>query len=97
MSAGTIIRKPSAFVPIVMSSIAILLVVTQVVAVGIAPQADEGTAAHIWQLLMVIQLPVIAYFGVRYVPIAPEEGSMVLATQIAFALAAAAPVFLLGF
>ena len=80
-----------------MSSIALLLVLAHVATVGVAPQADEGAAAHIWQLLMVAQLPVIAYFGIRWVPPAPKQGLMVLVTQLAFALAAALPVFLLGF
>jgi len=80
-----------------MSSIALLLVLAHVATVGVAPQADEGAAAHIWQLLMVAQLPVIAYFGIRWVPPAPKQGLMVLVTQLAFALGAALPVLLLGF
>lgn len=80
-----------------MSSIALLLVLAHVATVGVEPQADEGAAAHIWQLLMVAQLPLIAYFGIRWVPPAPKQGLIVLVTQLAFALAAALPVFLLGF
>jgi len=97
MSVGTLIRRPSGFLPVAMSSIALLLVLAHVATVGVAPQADEGAAAHIWQLLMVAQLPVIAYFGIRWVPPAPKQGLMVLVTQLAFALGAALPVLLLGF
>ena len=97
MRPHTLFRKPSAFLPIVMSSIALLLVLAHVATVGVEPQADEGAAAHLWQLLMVGQLPLIAYFGIRWVAPAPRQGLVVLATQLAFALVAAMPVFLLGF
>jgi hypothetical protein len=80
-----------------MSSIALLLVLARVATVGVEPQADEGAAAHIWQLLMVAQLPLIAYFGIRWVPPAPRQGLIVLVTQLGFVLVGAMPVFLLGF
>jgi hypothetical protein len=46
---------------------------------------------------MVGQLPLIAYFGVRWVPPAPRQAVTVLLAQLGLALVAAAPVFLLGF
>jgi hypothetical protein len=97
MSVETLFKRPSGFLPVAMSSIALLLVLAQVATVGVEPQPDEGAAAHIWQLLMVAQLPLIAYFGIRWVPPAPKQGLIVLVTQLAFALVAAVPVFLLGF
>lgn len=62
---------------------------------GTAPQADEGTAAHIWQLLMAAQAPIILYFAVKWVPQSPGQASPILGLQIVAALAAIAPVFLL--
>jgi hypothetical protein len=97
MSVTTPFRKPSAFLPMVMSSLALLLVLAHVATVGVEPQADEGAEAHLWQLLMVAQLPLIAYCGVRWVPPAPRQGLIVLLTQLAFALVAAIPVVLLRF
>jgi len=97
MSVGTLFRRPSGFLPVAMSSIALLLVLVHVATVGVEPQADEGAAAHIWQLLMVAQLPLIAYFGTRWVPLALKQGLIVLATQLALALMATMPVLLLGF
>jgi hypothetical protein len=44
-----------------MSATALAIVLGYAVIVGIAPQADEGIAAHTWQILMVGQLPVIAF------------------------------------
>ena len=72
-----------------------LLVAALLFGFGRSPDGDEGTAAHLWQLLMAGQLPVIAYFALRWLPTAPREGAMVLATQLVSLLAAAAPVFLL--
>jgi hypothetical protein len=97
MSVATLFRRPSGFLPLAMSSIALLLVVVHVATVGVTPQADEGPEAHLWQLLMVAQLPFIAYVGIRWVPAAPKQGLIVLLTQVAFALVAAMPVFLLEF
>jgi hypothetical protein len=62
---------------------------------GVSTNGDEGAAAHLWQLLMLGQVPVIGYFAVRYLPQAPREGPIVLFAQLAAGLAAAAPVFLL--
>jgi hypothetical protein len=97
MTVATLFRKPSAFLPVAISLVALLLVLAYVATVGVKPQADEGAVAHLWQLLMVAQLPLIAYWGVRWVPTAPRQGLIVLITQLAFALVAAAPVVLLGF
>jgi hypothetical protein len=79
-----------------MSSVALLIVAAHIALVGVTPQPDEGAEVHVWQLLMLGQLPLMAYFGVRWVPPAPRLGLTVLLTQVAMALAAAAPVFLLG-
>lgn len=62
---------------------------------GVSTTADEGAAAHLWQLLMVGQVPVIGYFCLRWLPVAPREGAIVIAAQLIAGLAAAAPVFLL--
>jgi hypothetical protein len=97
VSATTLFRKPSAFVPVAMSLVAFVLVLAYVAIVGTKPQADEGTVAHIWQLLMVGQLALIAYWGMRWVPQAPRPGLIVLVIQLTCALAAVLPVIVLGF
>jgi hypothetical protein len=97
MRVQTLFKKPSGFIPVAMSSVALLIVLAHVALVGVEPEADEGAAAHLWQLLMVGQMPLIAYFGVRWVAAAPRQGLMVLATQLGFALMAALPIFIFGF
>jgi hypothetical protein len=89
--------KPSAFLPVAMSIAALATVLVYVARFGVAKQPDEGAAAHLWQLLMATQVPIIAFFAVRWLPRAPRRALPVLALQVVAALAAAAPVFLLGF
>ena len=91
-----IIKQPSAYVPIAMSLAALATVVIHVARIGAAREPDEGAAAHIWQLLMAAQLPIIAFFAVKWLPQAPKEALVVLALQMVAVLAALAPVFLLG-
>ena len=63
---------------------------------GAAAGPDEGAAAHLWQLLMAAQLPVVAYFGFRWLPRERWLAVKVLGIQAIAAVAAAAPVYLLG-
>jgi hypothetical protein len=90
------LKRPSAFIPLAMSLAALILVLGHVVLFGAAREPDEGTAAHLWQLLMAGQIPVIAFFAVRWLPQAPGQALLVLGLQTVAALAAAAPVFLLN-
>jgi len=95
MSLSTMLKRPSAALPVVMSLAALGVVLVHVAVFGAAREADEGAAAHIFQLLMVAQLPVMGYFAIRWLPEAPRQGLAVLALQVAAAIAAFAPVFLL--
>lgn len=63
---------------------------------GVVHEADEGATAHIWQLLMTGQWPILTYFVIRWLPRVPRQTLYVLALQIGAALAALAPVYLLG-
>ena len=95
MKTAEIIRQPSAFLPVTMSLIALATVLIHVAMFGTAREADEGTAAHIWQLLMAAQIPIVAYFAIKWLPQAPRQAPYILALQIVAALAALAPVFIL--
>jgi hypothetical protein len=93
MSLWTMIRKPSAFLPVTMSLSAIAVIVIHIAFVGTARQADEGTSAHLWQLLMAGQMPIILFFAATSLPQSPRQALPVLAMQIGAAFAAAFPVF----
>lgn len=97
MTRFEMLRKPSAVLPVAMSLGALATVLVHVVRFGVARQSDEGTSAHLWQLLMGAQFPVIVFFALRWIPQAPRQALAVLALQLGAALAAAAPVLLLGF
>lgn len=92
----SLLRKPSAFLPLAMSLTAIVTIVVTVATQGTAPQADEGTAAHIWQFLMGSQLPIIVLFAITQMQRSPRAAGQVLALQVAAAVCAAAPVFIFG-
>ena len=92
-----ILKKPSAFLPLAMSLGALATVLIYVAMFGPAPQADEGTAAHIWQILMAGQIPIIVFFAFKWLPRTPKEALLVLVLQGGAALMALAPVFLLRF
>ena len=92
-----ILKSPSAFLPLAMSFGALATVISYVALFGPAPQADEGTAAHIWQILMAGQIPIILFFALRWLPRTPRQALLVLALQGSAALMAVAPVYLLKF
>jgi hypothetical protein len=94
MTFSTMMKHPSAFLPLAMSSAAVVTVLVHVARFGAAPQADEGTAAHIWQLLMIAQVPIVAFFAIKWLPESPRPALYVLTLQAVAVLAALAPVFL---
>lgn len=93
-SFGAIVRHPSALIPMAMSLIALALVVGPIAFYGPpVREADEGAIAHLWQILMAGQLPVLAFFAIKWLPRAPKSTLAVLALQAGAVLAAMAPVF----
>lgn len=89
------LKRPSALIPLAMSFAALSVVLGHIAIFGAAHEADEGTAAHLWQLLMAGQIPVIAFFAIKWLPRSARQALPVLALQAVAGLAAAAPVFLL--
>jgi hypothetical protein len=94
MSFSTL-KRPSALIPLGMSLAALSLVLGHTAMFGTAREPDEGAAAHLWQLLMAGQIPIIAFFAIRWLPQGPRQALPVLALQAVAGVAAAAPVFLL--
>jgi len=95
MNPLPVLKHPSAYLPLVMSLGALGTVLVFLTLNGPAPQADEGTAAHIWQLLMAAQVPIIGFFAFKWLPQSPPQAAPILALQCAAAFVAMAPVFLL--
>jgi len=90
---ASVLRRPSAVAPVVMSLAALALVLGHVAMYGIVHEADEGTPAHVFQLLMAGQVPVIGYFVLRYLPEAPRRAVWVVILQLAAAAAAFGALF----
>ena len=90
------LKRPSAFLPVAMSLAALAVVLGHVAMFGAAREVDEGTAAHVWQLLMAGQIPIMAFFAIKWLPQSPRYALPVLALQGAAALVALAPVYFLG-
>jgi len=49
---GSLLKRPTAGIPIAMSMTALATVIGYAATFGTACQTDEGVAAHVWQLLM---------------------------------------------
>jgi len=100
-SFGTMVRKPSAFLPLAMSITALALVAGAYIFAlagghgGLQREPDEGSIAHLWQLLTAGQLPVLLFFATKWLPCAPRQTLYVVALQVGTALAAMAPVYFL--
>ena len=101
-SFRAVLKQPSAFLPVAMSLTALAVVGLAAMynilhyGHGLVREPDEGTAAHLWQLLMAGQLPVLLFFAIKWLPRAPKQTLYVLALQAGAALASMTPVFLLG-
>lgn len=89
------INRIAGIAPLIFSGMAFAIVMTNIVA-GVPPRPDENTSAHLWQLLMVAQLPLILLFAAtanwRRRPTA-----FLLAIQAIAIAIACVPVWLAGY
>ncbi len=92
-SFGSVMKQPGAFLPLVMSLTALVMVLGYVARYGGGPVRDEGAVGHLWQLLMAGQVPVVVFFAIKWLPRAPRQTLYVLAEQAGAALASMAAVF----
>ena len=92
---NSILKRPSAWLPIAMSFAALGTVFVFFAMFGVVHETDEGAAAHIFQLLMAGQVPIVVFFAITWLPQRPRQALWVLMFQIAAALIAFAPVFFL--
>jgi hypothetical protein len=100
MTIKTAIARPSGFIPVIMSCAALYVVLQHLVFYGAGPpvhvgRPDEGPEAHIWQIMMAGQLPIVVYFAIRWLRSDRRGTLSVLGFQLLAFVAAAAAVFLL--
>jgi hypothetical protein len=91
----SIFKPLTAWVPIAMSLAALAIVLFHIAMFGTARQSDEGTEAHMWQLLMAGQIPILIVHAVKWLPPCPKPALQVTGLQLGAAIAALAPVYLL--
>lgn len=67
-----------------MSSAATLLIVGYVIAFGVSEvQKDEGMPARIFQMLLVGQVPLMVYLGIKWFSKMPKHVLFILGLQVA--------------
>lgn len=91
-----LLRRPASYVPIAMSFLALCVVLTAVLVFGAGPAPDEGTAAHVFQLLIAGQAPFVLWGVATTIGSHPREAMVVLALQVLAAVVAFTPVFAWG-
>lgn len=102
MALRATIKRPSGFLPLALSAAALAVVLLRLAIFGtareiIAGRPDEGPAAHLWQIFMTGQAPIILFFVVRWLRRDPLGTLSVLGIQALAILFAMAPVYwLLG-
>lgn len=75
------VKRISAIAPIIMSLIALAIVIEGHFEFGNHPPADEGWQAHLFQLLMVLQIPIIlVYIAISWRTL--KQALPVLAAQV---------------
>ena len=91
-----VVKRAIKFAPMVMSLLALGLVAEGVIEFGQNPPKDEGWQAHLFQILMVVQLPIILAFlitGWRSL----KQNLPVVGTQVALWLLALGALRVSGF
>ena len=89
------IKQATVFLPFAMSIIAISMVLVNAAIFGIVEEADEGTAAHLFQLLLILQLPFIAFLAISWLAHAPIHTLKFIALQVPVAFAAMVAAYFL--
>ncbi len=94
-SARPLLQQWSAWLPLAMPLVALGLVLGHFAVYGITHDTDEGTAAHVFQILMAAQLPIVVYFALVWLPKRPRSALFVLLLQALAGIAAFAGVYFL--
>lgn len=89
------INRIAAILPLVLSAFAFAVVMANILQ-AVPPQPDEGASAHIWQLLVAAQLPLIVLF-LATADWRKRLPAIFLGAQLLGLTAACVPVFLAGY
>jgi hypothetical protein len=81
MENESLLRRPGAWIPLAMSLTALAFLLGYVAIFGIVQNEDEGAPARIFQIIMLAQLPIAAFFAVKWLPKRPKQSLLVLGLQ----------------
>ncbi len=96
ITMNTLIKKPSAWIPLGMSASALLLVLGYVGLFGVQKSTgDESAVARLFQFLLAGQVPIVGYFGVKWFPKHQKQALQIIAAQILAALILFLTIFFL--
>ncbi len=90
---NSLLKKPSAWIPIAIPLIFFAYLVIYITVFGIVREEDEGTGAHLFQLWLVLEPLMVGFFAVTWLPRAPKKALFILALQIIAALLPISVVF----
>ncbi|OGD32483.1 hypothetical protein A3C91_02530 [Candidatus Azambacteria bacterium RIFCSPHIGHO2_02_FULL_52_12] len=90
---NSLLKKPSAWIPIAIPLIFFAYLVIYVTAFGIVREEDEGIGAHLFQLWLVLEPLAVGFFAVTWLSRAPKQALFILALQIVAALLPISVVF----
>lgn len=89
-----LLKRPTAFVPLAISAGFLIPLLVGVAQGTLVRQPDEGIGAHLFQILIPLQVIIIAAFAVAWLPRRPRPAILVLALQGAALLAVLSIVYL---
>ena len=81
------LKHPSAWLPIAMSSASLLMLLGFLAwhalhGGPVVRDPDEGVAAHLFQLLQTVQVPIGLFFAAKWGPRAPKPALAVIGLQV---------------
>ncbi len=94
LAMWTLLKRPEGFFPLAISGGLLAYFLTSLSQGTLAREPDEGTVAHLFQMLMPLQLAIVAFFAIRWLPPAWKAALQVLALQCGAAIAVLAIVYL---
>lgn len=96
MSFTARLRRPLSLLPLIMSAAALGLVLGYLAIFGVTHEPDEGAAAHVYQLLIGGQVPIIGLGFVTTWLRAPRAAVQMAALQIVAILVTFVPLAYFG-
>jgi hypothetical protein len=88
-----LLKRPSAFLPLAISAGFLAAFLVSFLQGTLVRQADEGIAAHLFQILMPAELLIIAFFAICWLPKQSKPALQVLVLQVSAMLAVLAVVY----